>query len=143
MVTKLLPGELKVIKGGNTEFIAVDNGFAKVLGNTISVLVEAAIDVKDIDLSQSNRHKPALRKRSSKPQPKVTTPMKSNSSKARYSTSSHRSSPRAVAAKPRFQTNFQARFQHGVALFLCSALRLSVISSIWATHRLKNGLSKR
>ncbi len=52
MVTKLKAGELRVIKGGNTEFIAVDNGFAKVLGNTISVLVEAAIDVNDIDLSE-------------------------------------------------------------------------------------------
>ncbi len=52
MVTKLKAGELKVIKGGNTEFIAVDNGFAKVLGNTISVLVEAAVDVNDIDLSE-------------------------------------------------------------------------------------------
>lgn len=52
MVTKLKAGELKVIKGGTTEFIAVDNGFAKVLGNTVSVLVEAAIDVNDIDLSE-------------------------------------------------------------------------------------------
>ena len=52
MVTKVIAGELKVIKGGNTEFIAVDHGFAKVLGNTISVLTEAAIDVKDIDLSE-------------------------------------------------------------------------------------------
>ena len=52
MVTKVIAGELKVIKDGNTEFIAVDHGFAKVLGNTISVLTEAAIDVKDIDLSE-------------------------------------------------------------------------------------------
>ena len=52
MVTKVVAGELKVIKGGNTEFIAVDQGFAKVLGNTISVLTEAAVDVKDIDLSE-------------------------------------------------------------------------------------------
>ena len=52
MVTKVIAGELKVIKGGNTEFIAVDHGFAKVLGNTISVLTEAAVDVKDIDLSE-------------------------------------------------------------------------------------------
>jgi F-type H+-transporting ATPase subunit epsilon len=51
IVTKLIAGELKVIKGGNTEFIAVDHGFAKVLGNTISVLTEAAVDVKDIDLA--------------------------------------------------------------------------------------------
>lgn len=52
MVTKVIAGELKVIKGGNTEFIAVDHGFAKVLGNTISVLTEAAIDVNDIDLAE-------------------------------------------------------------------------------------------
>jgi len=52
IVTKVIAGELKVIKDGNTEFIAVDHGFAKVLGNTISVLTEAAVDVKDIDLSE-------------------------------------------------------------------------------------------
>ncbi|MEO0509693.1 MAG: ATP synthase F1 subunit epsilon [Verrucomicrobiota bacterium] len=52
LVTKVKAGELKVIKGSDTEFIAVDHGFAKVLGNTVSVLTEAAIDVKDIDLSE-------------------------------------------------------------------------------------------
>ncbi len=52
MVTKIVAGELKVIKEGITEFIAVDHGFAKVLGNTISVLTEAAIDVAVIDLSE-------------------------------------------------------------------------------------------
>jgi F-type H+-transporting ATPase subunit epsilon len=52
MVTKVIAGELKVIKGDHTEFIAVDHGFAKVLGNTISVLTEAAVDVNDIDLSE-------------------------------------------------------------------------------------------
>lgn len=51
LVTKIVAGELKVIKEGVTEFIAVDHGFAKVLGNTISVLTEAAIDVQEIDLS--------------------------------------------------------------------------------------------
>lgn len=52
LVTKIKAGELKVIKGGSTEYIAVDFGFAKVLGDTISVLTEAAIDVKDVDLSE-------------------------------------------------------------------------------------------
>ncbi|HAQ58560.1 MAG TPA: ATP synthase F1 subunit epsilon [Opitutae bacterium] len=51
LVTKVVAGELKVFKDGQVEFIAVDCGFAKVLGNTVSVLTEAAIDVKDIDLS--------------------------------------------------------------------------------------------
>jgi F-type H+-transporting ATPase subunit epsilon len=52
LVTKVKAGELKVIKGGSTEFIAVDHGFAKVLGNTVSVLTEAAINVEEIDLSE-------------------------------------------------------------------------------------------
>lgn len=52
MVTKIVAGELKVIKSNGTDFIAVDHGFAKVLGNTISVLTEAAVDVADIDLSE-------------------------------------------------------------------------------------------
>lgn len=52
MVTKIVAGELKVIKEGGTEYIAVDHGFAKVLGNTISVLTEAAVDVQAIDLSE-------------------------------------------------------------------------------------------
>lgn len=51
LVTKVIAGELKVLKGGNTEYIAVDHGFAKVLGNTVSVLTEAAINVAEIDLS--------------------------------------------------------------------------------------------
>ena len=52
MVTKIHAGELKVTKGGQHEYIAVDHGFAKILGNTISVLTEAAIDVKEIDLAE-------------------------------------------------------------------------------------------
>ena len=52
MVTKIVAGELKVIREDGTEFIAVDHGFAKVIGNTISVLTEAAIDVAAIDLSE-------------------------------------------------------------------------------------------
>ncbi|MEM8867899.1 MAG: ATP synthase F1 subunit epsilon [Verrucomicrobiota bacterium] len=52
LVTKIVAGELKVIKGGQTDFIAVDRGFAKVLGNTLSVLTEAAIDVSEIDLGE-------------------------------------------------------------------------------------------
>ena len=52
MVTKVVAGELKVFKDNSSDFIAVDQGFARVLGNTISVLTEAAIDVKAIDLSE-------------------------------------------------------------------------------------------
>ena len=51
VVTKLVTGEIRVIKSGRKdEYLAVDIGFAKVMGDTVSVLTEAAIDVKDIDL---------------------------------------------------------------------------------------------
>ena len=52
MVTKIVAGELRLMQKGKIESIAVDHGFAKILGNTVSVLTEAAIDVKDIDLSE-------------------------------------------------------------------------------------------
>jgi F-type H+-transporting ATPase subunit epsilon len=52
LVTKIVAGELQVIGEGGVESIAVDHGFAKVLGDTISVLTEAAVDVKEIDLSE-------------------------------------------------------------------------------------------
>lgn len=52
LVTKVVAGELKVIKEGNCDFIAVDHGFAKVMGDTISVLTEAAVDVKEIDINE-------------------------------------------------------------------------------------------
>jgi len=52
MVTQVVAGELKVLKDGKADYIAVDHGFAKVLGNTISVLTEAAVDVEDIDLGE-------------------------------------------------------------------------------------------
>lgn len=52
LVTKIIAGELKVIREEGTEFIAVDHGFAKVLGDTISVLTEAAVEVEEIDLSE-------------------------------------------------------------------------------------------
>ena len=52
LVTKLKAGEIKVINGNKTEYIAVDRGFARVLGDTVEVLTEAAIEVNDIDLAE-------------------------------------------------------------------------------------------
>lgn len=51
LVTKVVAGELRLINKGQTESIAVDHGFAKILGDTVSVLTEGAVDVKEIDLS--------------------------------------------------------------------------------------------
>jgi len=49
MVFKLEPGELEVIHSGQTEYLAVDRGFAHVLGDQVKVLAEAAIDVAEIN----------------------------------------------------------------------------------------------
>ncbi|HQU08499.1 MAG: ATP synthase F1 subunit epsilon [Verrucomicrobia bacterium 21-51-4] len=44
------PGELRVRKDGQVSFLAVDQGFARILGDTVSILTEAAIDIKAIDI---------------------------------------------------------------------------------------------
>ena len=51
LLTSLAPGELQVITEGKTEYLAVDRGFAQVLGDKVSVLTEGAIDIEEIDLS--------------------------------------------------------------------------------------------
>ena len=38
-------------KEGAVDLLAVDNGFAEVIGDTVSVLTEAAVDIEDIDLA--------------------------------------------------------------------------------------------
>lgn len=43
------PGALLISRGGSTESLAVASGFAEVLGDKVSVLTEAAIDVREID----------------------------------------------------------------------------------------------
>lgn len=53
LITEILPGELAVSKDGEIDLLAVDNGFAEVMGDTVSVLTEAAVDIEDIDLSSA------------------------------------------------------------------------------------------
>lgn len=50
LITEISAGELAVTKDGKVDLLAVDNGFAEVFGDTISVLTEAAVDIADIDL---------------------------------------------------------------------------------------------
>lgn len=52
LLTRLQPGELRTGRGGTGKVLAVDRGFAEVIGDKVSVLTEAAIDVESIDLSQ-------------------------------------------------------------------------------------------
>lgn len=49
LMTMIKPGELKYFKDGKAESIAIDRGFIEVIGDTVSVLTEAAIEVDAID----------------------------------------------------------------------------------------------
>ena len=51
ILTMLKPGELVVTKDGEKTMLAVDKGFAQVLGDKVSVLAEGAIDIAEIDLT--------------------------------------------------------------------------------------------
>lgn len=52
LLTMLDAGELQAQVEGATELLAVDKGFARVQGDVVSVLTEAAINVESIDLSK-------------------------------------------------------------------------------------------
>ncbi len=51
LTTLVAAGELVVQNGSSIERLAVDKGFARILGDTVSIITEAAIDEKKIDLS--------------------------------------------------------------------------------------------
>lgn len=52
LLTVVTPGKIQVSHEGNLDDIAVDKGFARVLGDTVSVLTEAAIDIEEIDIEE-------------------------------------------------------------------------------------------
>ncbi|MGA1204631.1 MAG: ATP synthase F1 subunit epsilon [Opitutales bacterium] len=49
LMTMIEPGELRYYKGNQVESIAIARGFIEVIGDTVSVLTEAAIEVDEID----------------------------------------------------------------------------------------------
>lgn len=51
LTAEIQPGEINVTTATGTTKLAVDKGYARVLADRVSVLAEAAIDVKAIDLS--------------------------------------------------------------------------------------------
>lgn len=48
LITMIEPGELRYFKGSESESVAIDKGFIEVLGDVVSVLTEAAIEVHAI-----------------------------------------------------------------------------------------------
>lgn len=51
ILVAIKPGEIIVSRSGHREELAVDQGFARVLGDHLSIITEAAINVDEIDLS--------------------------------------------------------------------------------------------
>jgi F-type H+-transporting ATPase subunit epsilon len=55
LVTLLESGDIEVTTQGQKDYLAIDGGFAEISNDTISVMTEAAIDVKEIDLEEVER----------------------------------------------------------------------------------------
>ena len=51
LMTMIEPGELRYFKAGQAESIAIARGFIQIIGDTVSVLTEAAIEVDEIDVA--------------------------------------------------------------------------------------------
>ena len=51
LLTTLKPGELRVVKNGRSEYLAVGEGFVEVRGDGVSVLTDMAIHPEKIDES--------------------------------------------------------------------------------------------
>ena len=51
LMTMIEPGELRYYKGGQPESIAIARGFIQVIGDTVAVLTEGAIEVDEIEVT--------------------------------------------------------------------------------------------
>ena len=49
LMAKVVPGELRIHKGGRTQYLAVGEGFMQIANNTLTVLTDLAQDSSDID----------------------------------------------------------------------------------------------
>ncbi len=57
LITILNAGEVRVAHGNALEDLAIDKGYARCMGNTVSILTEAAIEVDDIDVAEVEKAK--------------------------------------------------------------------------------------
>lgn len=51
LIATIVPGELRIIRSGKEEFLAVDKGFVRIMGDVVAVLTEAAINIDEIHIS--------------------------------------------------------------------------------------------
>jgi F-type H+-transporting ATPase subunit epsilon len=49
LLTQLAPGELRAVRGGREEFLAVGSGFVEITQTSVSVLTDMAVMENDID----------------------------------------------------------------------------------------------
>jgi len=50
LLTTLKPGELRVLKGGREDFLAVGEGFVEITAESVSVLTDLALEASQIDV---------------------------------------------------------------------------------------------
>jgi F-type H+-transporting ATPase subunit epsilon len=50
LLTKVVRGELRLLNGTAVDRIAVDKGFAQIIGHRVAILAEGAVDIDDVDL---------------------------------------------------------------------------------------------
>ncbi len=50
LLTTLKPGELRVLKGGRENFLAVGEGFVEITASSVSVLTDLALEASQIDV---------------------------------------------------------------------------------------------
>jgi len=55
LLTQVGAGELRVVKNGKTELLAVGNGFAEIDGDKVSILAESAITEEKIDVDAAEK----------------------------------------------------------------------------------------
>jgi len=55
LLTQVGAGELRVVKNGKTELLAVGNGFAEIDGDKVSILAESAIAEDKIDVEAAEK----------------------------------------------------------------------------------------
>ena len=55
LLTQVGAGELRVLKNGKTELLAVGNGFAEIDGDKVSILAESAITEEKIDVAAAEK----------------------------------------------------------------------------------------
>jgi F-type H+-transporting ATPase subunit epsilon len=49
LVTELIAGEVRIMQKGQTQILAIGEGFAEITGTSVGILTDAAVDEKDID----------------------------------------------------------------------------------------------